>query len=173
VTVFEDLDFRPLVSDDTDEVLRLWSDYETVKFTNWVHTPTRSACHDRLLKVLEHYRKDPLHFGPYTIRIEGDRFVGLIGADRTAALPGEYEVWYAVCRDHWRRGIASGALARLLSEMIRSGRVTTAKASAVTDNPASWRLLEQHGFLREDRIPGGHQRHGLALDLFTYRRELR
>jgi RimJ/RimL family protein N-acetyltransferase len=149
-------------------MLELWSDYEAVKFTNWPHVSSLQECQERLDRVLEHYRKNPLHFGPYVIRIAGGQFAGILGADASEAPPGPYEVWYFVGRRQWRKGIATAALTELLRHMAASGRVTLAFATAVCDNHASWGLLEKLEFRRQERILNGHQRHGLTLDVFKY-----
>jgi [ribosomal protein S5]-alanine N-acetyltransferase len=164
--------FDPLALSDMDEAFRLWSDFETVKLTNWTHTPTRDECAQRMEKVLSYYGKEPRHFGPYAARLADNRFVGLVGADLSDASRGEFDVWYILRRDEWGKGIATQALGELLQLMTASGRVKRATATAVTSNAASLRLLEKHGFTREKLIQGGHQRHGLTLDLFACGREI-
>jgi RimJ/RimL family protein N-acetyltransferase len=156
---------------DLADAYRLWSDFETVKHTNWAHTPTLEACAQRLERVLRRYGADPRHFGPYAIRVEG-RFAGLVGADVLDGSDGAYDLWYILLRSEWGRGIATRAVGELLRLMSASGRARTATATVVTSNPASWKLLERHGFTRQGLVPGGHQQHGLSLDLFTYARPL-
>jgi hypothetical protein len=78
----------PLALSDLEEAFHLWSDFEAVKLTNWTHTPTRDECAQRLERVLSHYGKEPLHFGPYVARLADGRFVGLVGADLAEASRG-------------------------------------------------------------------------------------
>lgn len=52
--------------------------------------------------------------------------------------------------------------------MSASARVKLASATAVTQNTASWRILEKNCFVRESTIPGGHTKHGLTPDVFRY-----
>jgi RimJ/RimL family protein N-acetyltransferase len=49
-----------------------------------------------------------------------------------------------------------------------SGRVRHLRATVVTENEASQRLLYSHGFSRRDVVPMGHKMNGQALDLYTY-----
>jgi RimJ/RimL family protein N-acetyltransferase len=141
------------------------------ELTNWVHTPTREECAHRMEEVLAFYGKEPLHFGPYTIRDEDGRFLGLIGADLADPVWCAYDIWYVLRRDTWGRGIGTRAVGDLLAQMADSGRVKKATATVVADNAASRRLLARHGFTQQALVAGGHQRHGLSLDLLSYSRD--
>ena len=167
-----EISLASLTLEDGDEVFRVWSDFETVKLTNWAHTPTPEACAERLQRVLARYAAEPRHFGPLVIRDGERRFIGLIGADLHHEASNQYEVWYILCREAWGRGFASRALDELLVLMRASGRVQTLMATVVTSNAASLRLLERRGFERSGLLPGGHQKHGLVLDLFEYERAM-
>lgn len=153
------------------EAFRLWSDFETVKFTNWGYTPTLDACAERAGRVVAHYAKEPLHFGPFLVREDDGRFVGMTGADLVDQPRDVYDVWYIFCREEWGKGIAARALGELVRRMRASGRVRTITADVVSENANSRRLLERFGFMREGVVPGGFQRHGLNLDLCKYRLE--
>jgi RimJ/RimL family protein N-acetyltransferase len=164
---FGSLALEPLRAADADGIFSLWSDFETVRFTNWHYTPTLAACEERLAQVLDYYQCEPRHFGPYALRKWGG-FVGIAGADLYDAATSEYEVWFAICREHWRKGLGTLALSALIERMRASGRVSHVRATVVTLNIASQRLLERHGLDRRGHLPCGHQRHGLALDLYLY-----
>jgi RimJ/RimL family protein N-acetyltransferase len=166
------LNFEPLKVSHAADIYRLWSDFDAVKFTNWTYTPTFELCSERLTKVVAFYAKEPLHFGPYVIRLADDRFVGIIGADLTNHLEREYDVWYFLCREEWRKGIATQALGKLVTLLHESGRVKRATASAVTGNIASWKLLERLKFARDLTVPAGHQAHGLIYDIYEYSRDI-
>lgn len=159
---------EPFTASHAADAFCLWGDLDTVRFTNWSHTPTPEACAERTGKVVAHYALEPLHFGPYAIRLEGGRFAGLIGADLLDCSLGEYDGWYILCREEWGRGVASEALGELVRRMKASGRLRRATAGVVTANVASWRLLERRGFNRGEAVPGGFQRHGSSLDLYRY-----
>ena len=164
----KDLSLNPMTIEDVAGVFSLWSDGEAVKFTNWPYVSTLDECKDRLTRTVEYYGKNPLHFGPLSIQVHDDKFAGIIGADAVNSRQGQYEVWYFIRRDQWRRGIARAALTELLKIMAASGRVDVITATAVVENSASWRLLEKLGFERQEQISRGHQKHGLELDLFKY-----
>ena len=68
----------------------------------------------------------------------------------------------------WGRGIATQALGELLRLMNVSGRPYKATATAVAANPASCRVLEKNGFVRESTVSGGFNRNALVFDLYKY-----
>jgi ribosomal-protein-alanine N-acetyltransferase len=163
---------RPLARDDEADAFALWSDLETVKFTNWGYTPTREACAEQIERILRRYGSDSPHFAPAVIHGAEHPFLGLAGAVASAERPGEYGAFYILRRDQWGKGFASAALGALLERMEASGRVTRATATVVTTNTASWKVLERNGFRREALLPGHHQKHGLCLDEYLYARPL-
>jgi RimJ/RimL family protein N-acetyltransferase len=167
------LKFEPLTVSHTADVFRLWSDFEAVKLTNWSYTPTIDACAERIAKVIAFYGKESLHFGPYAIRHNENRFVGIIGADLSDASAGEYDVWYFLCREEWGKGLATQALGALIRKLCASGRVRKATAGVIVVNNASWRLLERLGFTRVQVVPAGFHKHGSTLDLYRYGREIK
>ncbi len=150
------------------EAFRLWSDFEAVKFTNWTYTPTLDACSDRVGRVVDHYAREPLHFGPFILRESDGRFVGMTGADLVDGPLGIYDVWYIISREEWGRGVATRALGELIGRMGGSGRVKKVTADVVAENVHSWRLLERAGFVRDRVVAGGFQRHESMLDLYKY-----
>ena len=166
------IELRPLASSDAKNLFHLWSDAEAVKFTNWPYLLTLQECEERLFRVLEYYGKDPLNFGPFTIHLADGEFAGIVGGDHRDASLKQYEIWYFLRRNQWRKGIAKKAVTDLLTLMKDSGRVRQVYATAVTTNPASWMLLERLNFKLEETISSGHQKHGLTLDLFKYSHSL-
>lgn len=168
LSVLSNMVFEKLTISHTAEVFRLWSDSESVRFTNWTFTPTLEECLERTWKVVAYYAKESLHFGPFLIREAGNRFVGMIGADYMGHAPGVYDVWYIVCREERGRGVATRALGELIQRMRASGRVKRATADVVTVNTGSWKLLERSGFSRDTTVAGGFQKHESTLDLYKY-----
>ena len=164
------LQFEPLQLSDANDVFDLWSDKEAVQRTNWPYLTTAEECVLRLKKVLQFYA-NPLHFGPFSIRLHDGAFVGIIGGDLSEN-PCTFEIWYFLKRDKRGRGLGKAALAQLLKKMRESGRVESVMAAAITDNMASWKLLECFGFQRARMVPAAHTKHGQKLDLYEYRLEI-
>lgn len=165
-----ELQLTPLLISDAEGIFQLWSDRDATRLTNWPYFTNYDDSVARLEKCLKYY-ENPLHFGAYAIRMDG-LFVGIAGADVIDEAAAKYDVWYFIDRKKWGQGIAKQALQQLLTIMRDSGRAKTARATAVTENIASWRTLEHHNFVRIGVIPGGHTKQDQNLDLYQYRLDL-
>ncbi len=161
-----------MVAADAAGMFAIWSDLETVRFTNWTPVASPEECAKRVGRVLERYAAGTRRLGPYVIRTAAGECAGLIGVDVEEPFNGEHEVWYLLRRDHWGRGLGTLAVAEVLRIMSASGEARRAVATAVAANVASWRLLERNGFRRRAEVRGGFDRNGVKLDLLDYEREL-
>jgi [ribosomal protein S5]-alanine N-acetyltransferase len=70
-----------------------------------------------------------------------------------------WELGYVLHPDHWGRGYASEAAARLLDECFGTWGAHRVTASCDVANAASWRLLERLGFRREGHVLAGSSFH--------------
>jgi hypothetical protein len=67
--------------------------------------------------------------------------------------PDAYEIYFALARECWGRGLASRALAAFLDELDRRLRPGSVHASLDPErNPAARRVLEKQGFARECEV---------------------
>jgi ribosomal-protein-alanine N-acetyltransferase len=74
-----------------------------------------------------------------TVLVDGE----IVGSVSAFEFEGELEVTYWIRRDHWGRGLATGALAGLLAEV--TDRPVFGRTAV--DNVASQRVLEHNGFV--------------------------
>lgn len=165
------IELTPLRITDAQGVFQLWSDKDATYLTNWPYFTEFKDSFARLEKCLKYY-ENPLHFGAYAIRSSENNFIGIAGADVMDELLGTYDVWYFLKRDHWGQGLAKKTVSELLKIMRNSGRARVACATAVTENTASWKTLEHHGFKKTGLLQGGHKMHNQNLDLFQYSLDL-
>lgn len=155
---------------DSGNLYTLWSDLETVKFTNWAHLTSSDECDQRVERMLKRYDPSTSRVGPFVIRASDGDFLGLIGLDVPEPFAGAHELWYLIRRDRWNLGYGGAAIAESLRKLAGFPKIERIVATAVATNIASWRLLERSGFSRVGVIAGGFDRHGLNLDLFEYAR---
>lgn len=160
--------FEPLDSAHAEALHDLWSDRETVRFTNWELISTLEETRGRIERLRNRYAPEPHRLGPYAVRDGDSQLVGLIGVDYVER---EHELWYLVRRDRWGRGYGSAMVARMIDEASARGFGRLA-ATAVAANTASWRLLERHGFERVATLVSGFRGHGVTADLHYYERSL-
>lgn len=152
---------------EVDEVHSLWADEAATLYTNFPYLATWEECRQRLTKMMNYYGQRNDHFGPFAIRSNDGKFLGLTGAD-AGQVPGEYEIWYFVRRDMWGKKIATSSVTLLLEMMKSSGKVGSIKAEAVVDNQPSWLFLEKLGFQRVNILHGAHKKNGKAWDRYVY-----
>jgi [ribosomal protein S5]-alanine N-acetyltransferase len=155
---------------DSTDLYSLWSDLETVKFTNWAQLTRQDECDRRVERMLKRYDPATGRVGPFVIRDGGGEFLGLIGLDVPEPFEGAHEMWYLIRRDRWNLGHGGAAIADVLEKLSAFPDVKRIVATAVATNLASWRLLEKNGFSRVGSIAGGHDWNDLKLDLFEYAR---
>lgn len=153
---------------DSGDLYMMWSDFETVKFTNWALLTSHGECDQRVEKMLSRYDPTTSRVGPFVVRTADGEFLGLIGLDVSEPFEGSHEMWYQIRRDRWNLGYGGAAIAELLEKLVGFPKVERIVATAVTTNVASWRLLERNGFSRVGVIVDGFDRHGLKLDLYDY-----
>jgi RimJ/RimL family protein N-acetyltransferase len=155
---------------DSADLYTLWSDLETVKFTNWAHLSSSDECDQRVERMLKRYDPSSRRVGPFVIRTTNGEFLGLIGLDVPEPFEGAHELWYLIRRDRWNLGYGRAAIADILVKLVGIPKVERIVATAVATNVASWRLLEKNVFSRVGVVAGGFERHGLKLDLYEYAR---
>ncbi|MBM7788566.1 GNAT family N-acetyltransferase [Tenggerimyces flavus] len=73
--------------------------------------------------------------------VEDGQVVGSVGA---FWMEGDHEVTYGIAREHWGRGLATKALAELLTTLLDR----PLHARVVQDNAGSIKVLERNGFVR-------------------------
>ncbi len=105
--------------------------------------------------------------GRWALEIEG-RVVG--GVSLIAIADDARELGYWLGRAYWRRGIMTCVIARFAPEAMRAFRLRRLVATAYTDNPASMRVLEKAGFLREGMRESAIVENGRPLELAVYAR---
>jgi len=155
---------------DSADLNTLWSDLETVKFTNWSLLTSQDECNERVERMLKRYDPSTSRVGLFVIRDSGGEFLGLIGLDVPEPFEGAHELWYLIRRDRWNLGHGGAAIAEVLKKLVAFPSVERIVATAVATNVPSWRLLERNGFNRVGTFAGGFERNGLKLDLLEYAR---
>ena len=79
----------------------------------------------------------------------GNDFIGEIGFYDYKKDHKKAEIGYKLARRHWRKGYMSEALVAMLDYMYNNLELNRVQALVDPRNPASFLLLEKHGFQRE------------------------
>jgi ribosomal-protein-alanine N-acetyltransferase len=78
------------------------------------------------------------------------------------------ELGYWLGRAYWGDGIATAAVRALIPHALRELRLYRLQARVFDDNPASMRVLERCGFIREAVLRRLVVKHGRLLDMHIY-----
>ncbi len=138
----ERLHLRPLRRADAAAMTRLVNDYSVAGNLARVPFPYREELAEEWIDSThrQHAASDAWHLA---ITLDG-ALVGCVGLTRKAGAAPELGYW--VGRRFWGQGIAREAAAALLEWAAREHGHTAFRASALTDNAASRRVLEALGF---------------------------
>jgi ribosomal-protein-alanine N-acetyltransferase len=141
--VTERLRLRPLEADDVEELWRLDSDPQVMRFFGTGPARDREAHRERLLRVLADYDQSPLGF--WSIRaIEDDRFLGIALLVRLEG-GADVEIGYRLAPEAWGQGIATEAGRALLRYAFGALHIGRIVAVTHPDNLASRRVLAKLG----------------------------
>ena len=152
---------RPLSMNDADAITRLLAgDTELALHTATIPIPyTIEAAHAFLA------RADPLQ--NFAI-LAADALVGGCGFKKE---PDGVEIGYWIGRPYWGHGYATAAV-RLLIEEARGRGLQHLYAEVFVENPASMRVLEKSGFVRETEVERDIPQRGGMRRVVRFHREL-
>jgi RimJ/RimL family protein N-acetyltransferase len=74
---------------------------------------------------------------------------GVVGIVKASVVGHRAQVGYVVDKTFWGRGFATAALRKLVSALEATSTLSRIWATCALDNPASARVLEKSGFVRE------------------------
>ncbi|KAL1548616.1 hypothetical protein AAHA92_16825 [Salvia divinorum] len=139
-----DITLRPLEISDADAAVQWYMDEKVSKFCSWEVFPSRESAVDYFV------RQDLRHPWNRAICAAG-WVVGSIavnpfgGSDRCRG-----ELGYALASEYWGRGIATRAVTLAAnSAFLELPHLERLEAVVDVDNPASQRVVEKAGFVRE------------------------
>jgi len=144
VLLTERLRLRPLRPDDAEPLHRLINDWEVARNLGPVPFPYgREALGEWIAKSGADRAADRAFHFCITGR-EEEHPLGVIGLTREG--PGTGRIGYWVGRRYWGHGVASEAVARVVSWGFGTLGLDRLVAYVADDNAASIRVLEKHGF---------------------------
>ncbi|KAG8370227.1 hypothetical protein BUALT_Bualt14G0095100 [Buddleja alternifolia] len=139
-----DLTLRPLDISDLDDFMQWYSDEKVSNFCSWDAFTTKEA-------AFEHFEASAINHPWHKAICLSGRPVGSIsvtpchGDDRCRA-----ELGYVIGSNYWGKGIATRAVKRAANEVfVEWGHLERLEAVVDVENPASQRVLEKAGFMRE------------------------
>jgi len=159
--------FIPTQQSDCEALLGIFSDADTILYTNFRQFTDTDALGVFLERFLTIGKEQPLQYGPYSIYLDYS-LIGLCGAQQQDLQLGISELWYVLHKDYWGKGLAKQAVALLLQECQSNPQLKSLYAEAVDTNTASWRILEKMGFVQTGALPGGFAKGDIVADIRCY-----
>ena len=141
----ERLLLRRITPEDAQDVFAWMSDPEVCRYERW--TPHESVAYSRgYIKAVFDYEN--IRTYQWGIELTG-RLIGSVSVVGVDDHDQKAVMGYCVARKHWSCGYATEAAKAVLTFMFLQVGVNRMEASHSVNNPASGRVLEKAGFLRE------------------------
>lgn len=141
----ERLLLRTIVPEDAQDVFSWMSDPEVCRYERW--TPHESVAYSRgYIQAVFDY--DNVRTYQWGIELAG-RLIGSVSVVGVDDHDRKAVMGYCVARQHWTRGYATEAVKAVLQFMFARVGINRIEASHSVNNPASGKVLEKAGFLRE------------------------
>jgi len=122
--------------------------------------------HDAESFISSTLQADPITVYAIASRSEAIGSIGLILGKDVHRFTAEIGYWLA--EPFWGKGITTEAVKSLTAFAIHDLKMQRVFAEPFTTNPASARVLEKAGYLREGVLRSGAFKDGKVLDLFLY-----
>lgn len=159
---------RAFTEADIPSLITLAGDYEVARHTLNIPHPYTEADARHWLHITQQARTQQSAF-PFALvlRATGE-FVGGMGLMLEPRFD-RAEVGYWLGQPYWGRGLATEALAAVLRFGFEELRLNKIYATHHTDNPASGRVMQKNGMLKEGELVQHAKRDGQYHDLWQYR----
>ena len=142
------LTLRPVSRRDADDLFEYAQDDQVSRHVLWTAYRSRSEAVDYIRAVRRQYRSG--FPGVFAIEYrENRKMIGTIGFMWINREYRSAEVGYSLNRSYWNRGIMTEALDEVLRYGFEQLRLNRIEAQHETDNPASGRVMEKAGMVRE------------------------
>lgn len=107
------------------------------------------------------------------IEVDGQAVGGIGAIAGSGVASGTAEFGYWLGESYWGRGLATAAASAFKDHLLRAGRFSRLQAAVFAWNPASMRVLEKIGFVREGVLRQSVTKDGELIDsvLYAYTRQ--
>jgi RimJ/RimL family protein N-acetyltransferase len=158
----EPVRLEPLNENHLAAVAAMLSDPDVLRFTR-VPDPTPADFPDAWVRLYEAGRRDGTREG--FAALDGDgRFVGVALAFDIDRIAGELELGYIVVPDARGRGAGTAILRALTDWAFADPAIKRIRLIVDVENPASLRVAERSGYVREGVLRSVHFKNGRRID---------
>jgi ribosomal-protein-alanine N-acetyltransferase len=159
----------PLSQDYSKDLIKLWGDYDVIKYTYSTLSKTEEECKNKLVNWLE-LHKDNLGPNKFAILLN-ENLIGIAGFPVIDNDNFKCGFFYQIIRDFWGKGYGFEAADALLNYIYEKHPQASIIADAVVDNPGSVKILSKLGFSQTAIEEKGFKKNGLEIDIVHFNLE--
>lgn len=156
-----ELNFIKLNNTHAEELLPIWQDLEVTRFTYIKNINNLEDVNNKIDYCLNYCHGI---IGPYVV-LENNKIIGFAGGMSPEDNQKISEIFFHLSKTSWRKGYGTQTINFLLTQGFDKLNLEVIKAQAVTENVASWQLLEKMGFTDKTIIENGFKN---EKDIYSY-----
>jgi len=139
---------RPVTTDDTDQLYRIFSHPEVMRYWGAPALADRNAARALVFEIQEGFAQRSMLKWGLALR-HSDELIGTVTLFNLNLDNGRAEIGYGLGREHWRKGYITEALQSLIKYSFEVLDLRRLEADVDPRNTASIRTVERLGFQRE------------------------
>lgn len=160
------LSLVPLSKEYSKDLIKLWGDYEVIKYTYNTLIETEEECYEKLINWLTLHKDNS---GPNKFAILlNHNLIGIVGFPVLDNDNFKCGFFYQIIREYWDNGYGFETAKALLNYIFQKHPHAVVIADAVVNNPASIRILTKLGFSQTCIEKKGFKNNDMELDIVHF-----
>lgn len=158
---------RKITMADAKDIFAYSRDEEVARHVLWEAQRSLREAREYVRYLQRLYRSDqPASWG--IVDKASGRLIGTVGFMNYNADHNSAEIGYSLARDYWNRGLMTEAVRAVLRHAFEEMHLHRVEAQFELDNPASGRVMEKAGMMREGVLRGRLYNKGRYVDVVLY-----
>ncbi|MBQ8072614.1 MAG: GNAT family N-acetyltransferase [Clostridia bacterium] len=155
---------RPLRMRDARDLFSWCADPQVARYVLWSAHQSPRETRD-YIRYMRHLYRERMPSSWGIVNRDGDQVIGTIGLMAWSPENSSCEIGYSLARECWGRGFMTEAASRLIRSLFEDLGVNRIEARHDLRNPASGRVLEKCGMLKEGVLRSGIINKGETVDI--------
>ena len=165
----EHLYLRLFVLEDAPAMYENWaSDPENLKYVTWDAHTSSERTRESIKRWVEQYQKPDTYKWAICFKTSPDQVIGDISVVSQDPESQSCELGYILGKKFWGQGFMTEAVIAILDFLLNEVRFKKIKATYVSLNPASGKVMKKAGMQYVETIPHAIQRKGYCGDKIIY-----
>ena len=165
----EHLYMRPFVLEDAPAMFENWaSDPETLNYVTWDAHTSSERTRESIKRWIEQYLKPDTYKWAICLKTSPDQVIGDISVVSQDQESQSCELGYILGKKFWGQGLMTEVLTAVLNFLLNEVGFKEIKATYVSLNPDSGKVMEKAGMQYVETIPHAIRRKGYCGDKIIY-----